>query len=65
MMKSNDPTSDGVSRRGLLGWSVVKMLSLTDSSPAGRSLSPVCGVQGKNWEISSGVCAALSLPARH
>lgn len=57
-------TSEGVSCRGLLGRSVVTVLDLTDSS-SGLSLSPVCGVQGKNWEISGGVFAALSSPGRH
>lgn len=58
------PTSEEVSCRGLLGRSVVTVLDLTDSR-SGLSLSPVCGVQGKNWEISSGVFAALSSPGRH
>lgn len=63
MVKFTEPTSDGVSRRGLAGCSVVAVLGLADSrAPAGRSPSPVCGVDSKNWEISSGEFAALSLP---
>lgn len=61
---SHRPTSDEGSCRGWMGWSVVTVLDLTDSS-SGGSPSPVCGEQGKNWDISSGVSAALSSPGRH
>lgn len=57
-------TSDGEGFRGLRERSVVTVLGLTDSG-SGGSPSPVCVGQGKNWEISGGVFAALSSPGKH
>lgn len=52
-------TSEGVSCRGLWGWSFVPVLGVTGSRPG---VSAVCGMQEESWEISG---SALSSPGKH